>query len=197
MSTYPGGYAEPERRWERQYGDAELYQRKPQHLTPSKRLGRDWEVVEGPEIHGWDLLNHVGERIGQVDDVVVDTDTGRSIFAIVSIGGAFGIGGRKTLLPIHLLDLNVDNRNVTAPLSAEVLSRAPEFAEDTADLTPFYDFWDQWLQSTGPAIEEQEARQAEEEILFREETIIMPGGRIRVARYRRIEQPEERHQAYG
>lgn len=197
MSTYPSGYGGSEAGWGGRYADAELYQQRPQHLTPSKDLGPNWEVVEGPEIQGWALVDNAGDRIGSIDDVLVDTDSGRAVFAIARIGGAFGLGGKRTLTPVHLLDLDPDNRRVIAPLSRDVLSQAPEFTGDTADLAPFYDYWDQRQASTGPAIEEQEARAAEEEMILEEETIIIPGARIRVAHYRRIDEPEERRQAYG
>jgi len=162
-------------------------------LTPSNDLGPNWEVVEGPEIQSWDLLNHTGERIGKIDDVLVDTDTGRAVFAVAVIGAVPGVGGRRTLIPVHLLDLEVDNRRVIAPLSRETLMKAPQFTDRTVNLLRFYYFWDQW-RASGPAIEEQEARQAREEELAREE-VAEPGRRIRVGYYRRIIEPEERRAA--
>jgi hypothetical protein len=176
MSIYPGGYEE-----------AEPVRQRQQYLTPSTDLGRNWEVVEGPEIRGWDLLDAAGERIGQIDDVLVDTDTGRAVFAIAAIGD-----GRSTLIPVHLLDLDVDVRRVIAPVSREVLMKAPRFTGRTVNLLPFHDFWDQW-RASGPAIEEQEARQAREEELAREEAA--EPGRIRVGHYRRLPEPEKRRAA--
>jgi hypothetical protein len=181
MSTYPGGYEE-----------AEPVRQRRQYLTPSKDLGPNWEVVEGPEIQGWDLLNHTGERIGKIDDVLMDTDTGRAVFAIAVIGAAPGVGGRRTLIPVHLLDLDADGRRVIAPLSREMLMKAPEFTDRTVNLMRFHDFWDQW-RASGPAIEEQEARQARKEELAREEAA--EPGRVRVGYYRRIIEPEERRAA--
>jgi hypothetical protein len=176
MSIYQGGYEE-----------AEPVRQRRQYLTPSTDLGPNWEVVGGPEIRGWDLLDYTGERIGQIDDVLVDTDTGRAVFAIAAVES-----GRRTLIPVDLLDLEADRRRATAPLSGEALMEAPAFTDRTANLLRFYDFWDQW-RASGPAIEEQEARQAREEELAREEAA--EPGRIRVGYYRRIIEPEERRAA--
>lgn len=45
-----------------------------------------------------------GERIGFIKDLIIDTDSGAIAFAILSIGGLFGIGSKLYVVPWRLLE---------------------------------------------------------------------------------------------
>lgn len=45
-----------------------------------------------------------GQRIGFVKDLIIDADTGAIAFAILSVGGLFGIGSKLYVVPWRLLE---------------------------------------------------------------------------------------------
>ena len=52
------------------------------------------------ELIGMDVRNARGENLGDVKDVVVDTENGRVAYAVVGIGGFLGIGEKLSAFPM-------------------------------------------------------------------------------------------------
>ena len=48
---------------------------------------------------GSKVLNLQGENLGKIDDIVVDIDSGRILYAIMDFGGFLGIGGKSFPVP--------------------------------------------------------------------------------------------------
>ncbi len=148
MSAQPSGYS-------RDYST-----RRPQHLVRSADLGDNWRVVEGPVIRGWKVMDDAGKDIGKIDDVLVDTNTGEALFAIIQYGGTMGIGGKRTLIPLDMLQLDESDKCAQIDCTGDCLQNAPDYDSDMADFAPFYDYWSraqttttdaaQPLRDTGP-----------------------------------------------
>lgn len=57
------------------------------------------KLVRGSEVVGADLFNQKGEDLGEINDVLIDENTGEITHGILAIGGWLGIGEKLTPVP--------------------------------------------------------------------------------------------------
>jgi sporulation protein YlmC with PRC-barrel domain len=77
------------------------------------------------EVIGSNVLNDANEEIGAIDDVLVSPD-GKAPYAVISIGGFLGMGGRLVAVPYDSLTL-VENKIVLPGGTKDTLRMLPEF----------------------------------------------------------------------
>jgi len=77
------------------------------------------------KINGSPVYNANNERIGTIDDLIVNDDD-RVWYAIVSVGGFLGVGRHLVAVPYDALQLN-DNKFVLPQASKDQLKSLPEF----------------------------------------------------------------------
>ena len=92
----------------------------------SKRQRLDAKRREAMQIVGMDLRGETGEEIGEVDNVIVTPD--ERVFAVLSVGGFWGIGDERVLVPFEDLRLTGDDY-VLYPGTEEELEALPVFRE--------------------------------------------------------------------
>ena len=46
------------------------------------------------------VVNHLNEDVGNVEDVVIDALNGRIVYAVLSLGGFFGLGEKLYAVPL-------------------------------------------------------------------------------------------------
>lgn len=85
----------------------------------------------GPDVKGRDVYETgTAEKIGTVDDILVDENSGEFRYLLVSLG--LGSIGKKVLLPIGHTRMNPDNDHVYANLTKEQAERLPELEPATS-----------------------------------------------------------------
>ncbi|MFW5639858.1 MAG: PRC-barrel domain-containing protein [Thermodesulfobacteriota bacterium] len=84
---------------------------------------------EAMKIVGMDLRGQTGDEIGEVDNVIVTPD--ERVFAVLSVGGFWGIGDERVLVPLEDLRLT-GNDYVIYPGTQEELEALPTFREGRA-----------------------------------------------------------------
>ncbi len=110
-------------------------------LHPLSSL-EDWEFAEGePDVRGWSVLDDNDEKIGTVDDLIVDAETGEIIFAVIAHGGLLGLGQEETAIPLDLLDVDEDDGVLKFLGVADEVREAPRYSSKNADYDQYYDFW--------------------------------------------------------
>src|SRR5262249_36548104 len=77
---------------------------------------------------GMNVKNAKGEKIGEVDDLVVDKGEGVVAYGVLSFGGFLGIGEKLFAIPYGNLKRSGDD--VIVDLTREQLEKAPSFAKD-------------------------------------------------------------------
>ncbi len=71
------------------------------------------------------VYNSGNEKIGTVDDLIIDPDD-RVLYAILSVGGFLGVGTHLIVLPYE--DLKITNSKIVLPgATREALKSLPEF----------------------------------------------------------------------
>lgn len=86
-----------------------------------------------------EVRNAKGEDLGNVVDFMVDTETGRVEYSVISFGGFLGMGDKLFAVPLEAMTLDRTNENFILDVDKERLENAPGFDKDnwpsTADRT--------------------------------------------------------------
>jgi len=87
-------------------------------------------VMSASSLSGDRVVNSKGEDIGKIDEIMIDTPTGRVAYAVLSFGGFLGMGDKLFAIPWSMLSLDEDNKVFRLDIDKERLKRAPGFDKD-------------------------------------------------------------------
>src|SRR6266516_4841431 len=82
---------------------------------------------------GTTVINKQGEKLGTIDDLVIDLESGKVVYAALSVGGVLGIGDKLFAVPFEEFKTAHDtSNNVSFVLdeSKDRLANAPGFDKD-------------------------------------------------------------------
>lgn len=79
---------------------------------------------------GDNVRNPDGDKLGELEEIVIDLDTGRVNYAVLSSGGFLGMGDKLFAIPWDLLTVDTENHEIVLDLSKEALENAPGFDKD-------------------------------------------------------------------
>jgi sporulation protein YlmC with PRC-barrel domain len=88
-------------------------------------------LISSEDVHGTDVIGANGEIIGKIDHLLIDKESGRVTYAVMSFGGVLGIGHNH--YPIAWSDLTYDTEvaGYVTDLTEDQLRNAPEFSDDS------------------------------------------------------------------
>lgn len=81
--------------------------------------------VEGTAVYGAD-----SNKIGRIENVMIDKFTGHVAYAVLSFGGWLGMGSDHYALPWNMLKYNEELGGYVVNLTKEKLERAPKYNSD-------------------------------------------------------------------
>ena len=87
-------------------------------------------LIAGDQVSGTTVYNRGGEKLGTVDDVMIDKKTGRIAYAVMSFGGFLGIGDKYHPLPWSALQYDQQMGGYVVDLDRSTLEGAPSYAAD-------------------------------------------------------------------
>ena len=90
-------------------------------------------AILASKVKGTNVYNTAGEKIGHVEDVVLDKQTNRIMFAALGFGGFLGMGEKFHPIPWSMLSYSKDKGGYVIPFTVDVLKGAP--TSDLSDLT--------------------------------------------------------------
>jgi sporulation protein YlmC with PRC-barrel domain len=106
------------------------------------------KVMSASSLSGDKVYNTKGEYLGTIEDFMLDLDSGRIAYAVLSFGGVMGMGKKLCAVPPKMLKLNEQDKCFTLDADKERLQRAPGFDRDnwpdmtkenfTTDIHAFY-----------------------------------------------------------
>ena len=79
---------------------------------------------------GNDVYNQQGEDLGDIKEIMLDTNTGNVRYAVLSFGGVFGVGSKLFAVPWNALKLDTENKRFILNVDKERLNNAPGFDKD-------------------------------------------------------------------
>jgi sporulation protein YlmC with PRC-barrel domain len=83
------------------------------------------EAIQATRVIGTDVYNLQGERIGTIEDVMLDKLSNGIMFAVVGFGGFLGIGEKYHAIPWSTLDYDSARGGYVVPFTKEQLKAAP------------------------------------------------------------------------
>ena len=90
-------------------------------------------AILASRVNGTNVYNTAGDKIGHVEDVVLDKQSNRIMFAALGFGGFLGIGEKFHPVPWSMLDYNKDKGGYVVQVTKDVLENAP--TSGLSDLT--------------------------------------------------------------
>ena len=93
-------------------------------------------VAERPQVLSADTLknekvvNAAGEHLGQIQEYMLDLDSGRVAYCVLSFGGFLGMGDKLFAVPWQAMRLDTAKHCFVLDVSKEKLKDAPGFDKD-------------------------------------------------------------------
>ncbi|KON80484.1 PRC-barrel domain-containing protein [Azoarcus sp. PA01] len=88
------------------------------------------EVMAASTLEGDDVVNRAGEDLGNIKEIMIDVQSGRVAYAVLSTGGFLGLGRKLFAIPWGALTLDTDRKCFILDVDAERLRNAPGFDKD-------------------------------------------------------------------
>lgn len=82
-------------------------------------------LIASDRVHGTPVRRPEGEKLGQIERMMIDKLTGRVVYAVMSFGGFLGVGERYYTLPWAKLDYNSDLDAYVLDITSQELESAP------------------------------------------------------------------------
>lgn len=76
------------------------------------------------------VKNLAGETLGDIEDLVIDLETGRIAYSVLKFGGKFGLGNKLFAIPWQALTLDTEKQEFLLDVKKETLQNAPGFDKD-------------------------------------------------------------------
>lgn len=89
-------------------------------------------TISSSRVEGTAVYNLAGEKLGAIDDLVIDKRNGHVRYAALAFGGFLGLGSDRYPLPWGLLTYDVEKDGYVVNLDMNAIKTAPRYAEDQA-----------------------------------------------------------------
>ena len=84
-------------------------------------------LIAADKVEGTNVYNLQGDKLGTVDDIMIDKISGRAIYAVMSFGGFLGMGEKYHPLPWSTLNYDERKGGYVVNLDKAKLEKAPTY----------------------------------------------------------------------
>lgn len=88
------------------------------------------EVLSASTVTGDEVVNAKGEKLGKIEDIMLDMNDERIAYAVLSFGGFMGFGDKLFAVPWRALQLDTENKCFILDVPKDRLKSAPGFDKD-------------------------------------------------------------------
>lgn len=92
--------------------------------------GGHGSVLSASTVKGDKVRNPQGENLGKIEEVMLDSESGRIAYAVLSFGGFMGMGDKLFAIPWEALQLHEEDEEFVLNVDKETLEEAPGFDKD-------------------------------------------------------------------
>ncbi len=92
--------------------------------------GASRRVLSASSIAGDRVCNTAGDDLGTIEEVMIDLESGRVAYAVLSFGGFLGIGDKLFAIPWDSMELNTSEHEFILNVDKQTLENAPGFDKD-------------------------------------------------------------------
>lgn len=87
-------------------------------------------LISAEKVEGTTVMNPAGEKLGKIEDIMIDKRSGKVAYAVMSFGGFLGIGDRHHPLPWSVLKYDTSLDGYVVNLDKRMLEKAPTYGDD-------------------------------------------------------------------
>lgn len=98
-------------------------------------------ILSSSSITGTNVTNRKGENLGEIKDLMIDTETGTVNYAVLSFGGFLGLGDKYFAIPFEAFDVNTTTERFVLNVDKDRLENAPGFDKDNWPKTSDHTYW--------------------------------------------------------
>ncbi|MGY4827201.1 PRC-barrel domain-containing protein [Sphaerotilaceae bacterium SBD11-9] len=88
--------------------------------------------ISSNKVEGTPVYNPNGDKLGSIDDIVIDKRSGHVRYAALEFGGFLGMGTDRYPLPWDMLTYDTNLDGYVVPLQKEQLEQAPHYERSAA-----------------------------------------------------------------
>jgi sporulation protein YlmC with PRC-barrel domain len=88
-----------------------------------------FSLIAASKVRGTKVYNTLGEKAGEVEDVMIDKVSGKVAYAVVVFGSRLGMGGQRRALPWTVLNYDTNQDGYVVNASDAVLQGTPPLGE--------------------------------------------------------------------
>jgi len=107
-------------------GSPEVYSAAP---SPSAAAA-PMHMEKASDLKGNKVRNREGEHLGKIEEIMIELDSGRIGYAVLSFGGILGIGDKLFAVPWRALSIDRERRESILDVPKKRLEEAPGFDKD-------------------------------------------------------------------
>jgi len=93
-------------------------------------IGPGPEIMGASSLIGNDVYNNRDENLGDIKEIMLDMETGKIAYAVLSYGGLLGVGEKLFAVPWGALTLDTVNERFILNVEKAKLDVAPGFDSD-------------------------------------------------------------------
>ena len=94
------------------------------------------EIISSEKVEGTAVYNAAGDKLGSIDDLMIDKISGQVRYAVMKFGGFLGIDTDRYPIPWKMLKYDTGRGGYVVPLDKAKLEKAPKYAHNSV---PKYD----------------------------------------------------------
>ena len=95
------------------------------NVMNSGRLGS--RVLSASSLSSDDVYNPKGDKLGSIKELMMDIDSGKVCYAVLSFGGFLSLGEKLFAVPWSALKVDTENKRLIMDTDEERLKNAPGF----------------------------------------------------------------------
>lgn len=106
-----------------------------------------FNLISSEEVEGTAVYDPNGNKIGQIDHLMIDKVSGSVRYAIMSFGGFMGLGHSHYPLPWNAIKYDSEREGYISNVTEDQLKDAPEFSDDSWMDREWEARWHQYFQT--------------------------------------------------
>lgn len=87
-------------------------------------------ILSSSSLTGDTVVDAAGEKLGTIDELMIDTDRGSVAYAVLSVGGLFGMGDKLFAIPWSALRVDTTEKQLVLNIKKAQLEKAEGFDKD-------------------------------------------------------------------
>jgi sporulation protein YlmC with PRC-barrel domain len=88
------------------------------------------QTLSASTLTGDPIKNVQGEKLGTVEEIMIDLESGRVVYLVMASGGVLGMGEAYFAVPWDMVEVDTEDHAVIVDIDKETIENAPGFDKD-------------------------------------------------------------------